>query len=314
VIPALTVALVALIAALPARAGDCAREGVALQVLGSGGPELQTRRASTSYLVWIDGKARVLVDSGGGAALRFGESGAQATDLDVVVFTHLHIDHTTDFPAIVKSAWFENRARALPIYGPAGNRFAPSAVTFVRELFDPTRGAYRYLGALLSPMARDGFRLDPHDVREKPAKLGVQRREADEVIEVFSNEQLRIAAVTVTHGQVPALAFRVEAGGKRIVLSGDTTGAEARLAKLARDADLLVAHNAVTETANSAERALHMPPSVIGELALAAQAKQLVLSHRMLRTLGQEDDTLAQIRKRYSGPVTFANDLDCFAP
>ncbi len=313
-IPAVAVALAALLAALPARAADCPREGVALQVLGSGGPELQTRRASSSYLLWIDGKARALIDSGGGAALRFGESGAQAEHLDVVLFTHLHIDHTTDFPAIVKSAWFENRARALPIYGPAGNKFAPSTVTFVRELFDPTRGAYRYLGALLSPLARDGFRLDPHDVRERPPKLGAPRREAEEPIDVFGNERLRIAAVPVAHGQLPALGYRLEAGGKRIVLTGDASGVEARLAKLAHGADLLVAHNAITETGDSAERTLHMPPSAIGELAHAAQAKQLVLSHRMLRTLGQEDDTVMHIRKRYAGVVAFASDLDCFSP
>jgi hypothetical protein len=36
------------------------------------------------------------------------------------------------------------------------------------------------------------------------------------------------------------------------------------------------------------------------------------LSHRMLRTLGKEDQTESEIKKRYSGPVEFANDLDCF--
>ena len=39
----------------------------------------------------MDGKARVLVDAGGGSALRFGESGAQMADLDVVLFTHLQM-------------------------------------------------------------------------------------------------------------------------------------------------------------------------------------------------------------------------------
>lgn len=44
----------------------CGKSGIALQVLGSGGPELQDKRASSSYLIWQDGKARVLIDSGGG--------------------------------------------------------------------------------------------------------------------------------------------------------------------------------------------------------------------------------------------------------
>jgi ribonuclease BN (tRNA processing enzyme) len=55
-----------------------------------------------------------------------------------------------------------------------------------------------------------------------------------------------------------------------------------------------------------------MPPSVIGTTAANAHVKELVLSHRMLRTLGKEDETLIEIRKRYAGPVLFANDLDCF--
>jgi ribonuclease BN (tRNA processing enzyme) len=56
-----------------------------------------------------------------------------------------------------------------------------------------------------------------------------------------------------------------------------------------------------------------MPPSVIGQIAAEAHAKHLVISHRMLRTLGKEDQTREEIRKRYSGPIDFANDLDCYA-
>jgi hypothetical protein len=32
----------------------------------------------------------------------------------------------------------------------------------------------------------------------------------------------------------------------------------------------------------------------------------------MLRTLGKEEESQAEISKNFSGPVTFANDLDCF--
>ena len=108
------------------------------------------------------------------------------------------------------------------------------------------------------------------------------------------------------------MAWRVEVAGKKMVFSGDTNG-EGGLRELATGADLLVAHNAVPEGAEGVERRLHMPPSVIGEIAEAAHVKRLVLSHRMLRTLGKESQTQAEIAKRYAGPVEFANDLDCFA-
>jgi ribonuclease BN (tRNA processing enzyme) len=111
---------------------------------------------------------------------------------------------------------------------------------------------------------------------------------------------------------VPALAWRVEIGGKVIVFSGDTNGEGYGLVRLAMNADLFVAHNAVPEGAVGVERRLHMPPSVIGQIAENASVKELVLSHRMLRTLGKEDQTRSEIKKHYLGPVEFANDLDCF--
>jgi len=49
---------------------------IMLQVLGSGGPEMNDKRASSSYLIWIDGKSRILIDFGSGASLRFEESDA----------------------------------------------------------------------------------------------------------------------------------------------------------------------------------------------------------------------------------------------
>ena len=113
-------------------------------------------------------------------------------------------------------------------------------------------------------------------------------------------------------GHTAAIAERLTAGGKVIAFSGDTNGAGPGLAKVAANADIFIAHNAVPEGVTGVERNLHMPPSVIGQIAAEAHVKQLVLSHRMLRTLGKEDQTLTEIRKHFSGPVTFANDLDCF--
>jgi ribonuclease BN (tRNA processing enzyme) len=282
-------------------AQTCGSAGVAVQVLGSGGPETQDKRASTSYLVWGSGKARVILDAGGGSALRFGESGAQMSQVDVFLFSHFHVDHSSDFPALVFSSWFEDRKRPLPVYGPPGNEFMPATTEYVNDLFSEPHGAYRYLSDLVGPSAEGSYTLQPHNV------------EAGETpVLVFRDGDMAIYAVRVIHGSVPALAWRVEVGSKRIVFSGDTNGEGEGLTRLARDADLFVAHNAVPEGATGVERNLHMPPSVIGTIAANAHVKQLVLSHRMLRTLGKEDQTRAEIKRRYSGPITFANDLDCF--
>lgn len=310
----LAVGLLGLVWLSTAPAQTCGTAPVQVQVLGSGGPELQGRRASSSYLVWVEGKPRALVDIGGGAALRFGESGATASDLDVILLTHLHADHTADLPALIKSSFFEDRSRSLPIYGPTGNKFMPSTVTFVRTLFDSVRGAYRYLGDFLNPLARGDYKLQPQDVRPLSSKLKTDRKPGDEIVYPFANNRLYASAIPVTHGNIPALAWRITAGGKSMVFSGDTNGRGEQLGRLAQGADILIAHNAVPEGASGVERDLHMPPSIIGRIAQQAQVKQLVLSHRMLRTLGKEEETLAAVRQRYAGPTQFANDLDCFTP
>lgn len=281
-------------------APSCGSHGVAVQVLGSGGPELQDKRASSSYLVWENGQARALIDAGGGSALRFGESGAQMSQLDVLLFTHFHVDHSGDFAALIKSSWFEDRKRPLPIYGPPENDFMPSTTEFVADFF-ADKGAYGYLSELFVPGEEGSYKMQPHNVAASSTPAAV-----------FRSGDLAASAVRVIHGGVPALAWRVDVGDKIIAFSGDTNGEGEGLVRLATNADLFIAHNAVPEGVVGIERRLHMPPSAIGQIAADAHVKSLVLSHRMLRTLGKEDQTQAQIRKRYSGPLAFANDLDCF--
>lgn len=281
----------------------CGAQGVALQVLGSGGPELQDQRASSSYLIWFNGQPTVLIDVGGGSALRFGQSGASVAPLAVVLLTHLHVDHTSDLPALVKSSFFESRTDPLPLYGPAGNGDFPSTKQFVQSLFGTPSGAYRYLAAFVSAAPSDEYHLDAHNVSVK----------GHEIRRIYDAQGVRVFATAVIHGGVPAVAYRVEIAGARIAFSGDTNGDGGNLARLARDVDILVAHDAVRDGATGVERALHMPPSVIGQIARDAAVKRLVLSHRMLRTLGHEEETEASVRMAYAGPVSFANDLDCFA-
>src|SRR5471030_2274002 len=64
-------------------------------VLGSGGPGA-TGRAGSSYLVLLDGVPRILVDAGPGSFARLGEAKMSLSRTDIVLLTHLHIDHVGD--------------------------------------------------------------------------------------------------------------------------------------------------------------------------------------------------------------------------
>lgn len=87
------------------------------------------------------------------------------------------------------------------------------------------------------------------------------------------------------------------------------------LPRLAKDADIFIAHNATSRSSHPGDIAMLMPPSVIGQIAAEAHVKRLVLSHRMAETPGKQHEaqTRADIRQRYAGPLEFANDLDCYS-
>jgi ribonuclease BN (tRNA processing enzyme) len=268
-----------------------------LQVLGSGGPELTDNRASSAYLIWIDHKAKILIDFGGGASFRYEESGAKIEDLDVILLTHLHVDHTSDLPALLKASFFTSSRGDLHLFGPDKNDIMPATTTFIDRLFKNKRGAWQYLGDNLDGSAP--LQLKAHTI-QKTLKPTI----------IYKQGDLVIKAISVHHGPIPALAYRIEKGGKSITFSGDMNGEFHTLEKLAYKTDILVAHNAVPTDTEGAAANLHMTPATIGEIAQKAEVKSLVLSHRMTRTLGKEKETQCAIRANYEEEISYADDGD----
>jgi ribonuclease BN (tRNA processing enzyme) len=276
---------------------------LAVQVLGSGGPQADGRRASAGYLLWIRGRARLMVDAGGGTLTRFGASGARVRDLQLLALTHLHADHAGELPALLKSGYFSDRSRPLPLSGPTGGGHYPDLEGFLAGLFGPGKGAFRYLGGYLDG-SDDLFRLERRT-------LDADRRGT---LPVLSRDGLTVTATGVTHGPVPALAYRAELGGRSIVFSGDLNGDDAQFIDFARNADLLIMDHAVPENAGRIAANLHALPSEIGDIARQAGVKHLVLSHLMPRSERTLDSNLEIIQARYAGRVTVAEDLMCLSP
>lgn len=280
---------------------ECQNKRVKVQVLGSGGPELNDGRASSSYLVWLNGKAVIMIDAGSGSSLNYEKSGAKLNDLEVVAFTHFHVDHSADFPALVKAFYFSGRAKDLGVLGPEGNEYLPSASDFIQRLF-AKNGLYPYLQGYVSLSKKSLFKLNVYDVQL--AKHQVKT--------IYQTADYKLDAIPVHHGPLPAVAWRVRAQGCSMVFSGDLSNRYDTLSRLADKADLLVAHHAISEKHSGQGLHLHIPPSEIGKIAQQAGVKKLILSHRMRRTLGQEKESTRIINQYYKGPVFFADDLEVF--
>ena len=279
-------------------AQSCTGNPVTVQILGSGGPAINPTRASSSYLLWVGQQAKMMVDMGGGAFLRFGQSQAKQSDLALVAVSHLHPDHISDLPAFL---WLsvQNRKEPLPIVGPTGTSDVPAFQTFLTRLFDSKEGAFQVLSTTLGgpPIAGagGGVRLNVSVADTAKAEPSV----------VFDQDGLKVTALGIPHGPIPALAYRVETRGVSVVFSSDQNGTNPKFVDFAKGANVLIMHMAIAAGAKSA---LHAAPSVVGRIATQAGVGRLIVSHNGLFDL---DAAIAELKQSYSGPLTIGADLQC---
>ncbi len=299
----IALAMSATVAAVPVAAQDvpyCGDEGVWLQILGSGGADLDDQRGGASYLVWIDENVRLMVDVGSAAALRFDQAGAAFADLDAIVFTKLLARQTVDFPALIEGSRTAGRTRPLPVFGPA-DPAGDSATALIERLMG-SNGAYSHLAGFLDSPSPGGYRLS---VRDVPA-TGT-RRWAE-----FGTANIALTAIPLHHGGVPSLAWRVEIGEVSLVFAGGFSNQKSVIAKFAEGVDALIVHHAVLDSARGAVREYYATPSELGRIAAEANVRMMILGHRTTRTLGMESISREFIEKHYQGPLIFADELECW--
>jgi ribonuclease BN (tRNA processing enzyme) len=285
-----------------AAVAGCDAAGVQVQVLGTTAAQDQGGQPSSSYLIWFEGRGRVLVNAGADSATSFTASGAHIADLDVILFTQLDVANTGDFPWLIQLSLPEKRSRPLPIFGPDRGKLMPSTVTFVRTLFDSKRGVYRYLGDLLDPLGKRTYKLQPQDITQK------RRRDSA----VYSNSRWLITTTTLAREPLPALAWRIEAGEKSIVFSGDRVENMTDLGQLARKASLLVISRSSDEDGASSEQVL--TTAALANLASDLGVHQLAFTDRQPSQDQRASDEQTLLGTHYRGPIRFVTPMECLSP
>jgi ribonuclease BN (tRNA processing enzyme) len=281
---------------------------LSVTVLGSGGPISNAHRASAGYLVSVDERPRILVDAGGGIFERIGRCGLDLSAIELILLTHLHIDHTSDLPAVVMNAYMRDRGRPIALAGPAGragNDAAPEnaspqpgAKEFVRLLFG-AEGAWRYMNTF------DGFGITAFDVPSDLGDSAIHEISAGKTLEDIG---ISICAVAVPHGMMPSVAFRVECDERSVVFSGDVSASTEPLVSLAKNCSLLV-HDFALPERDVPDGHLHAKPSAVGKTARESGTKMLLLSHFMPAIENELGQSVDIVRREYSGKIEIAEDL-----
>ncbi len=216
-----------------------------LIIIGSGTGVPSLRRGSPALAVKAAGLL-VLLDLGSGTLRAMLRYGLDFSSVDVLALSHLHPDHVGDLvPFLFATRYSLGYTRQEP--------FTLLAARGFREFHGRLQGAF---GPWVEP----------------PAGLMTVRELSPDAPEEVRFEGLRVKSAPTDHTP-GSLAYRLEAGGRSLVYSGDTD-LSSSLTELARGADLLV-----LECSNPFKVEGHLTPAEAGRLAREAGAKRLLLTH-----------------------------------
>jgi len=269
-------------------------DSLKLILLGTGGPRLTPMppRGGPSQLIKA-GDDTILIDCGPGATLNMVRAGIKPSAAHYLFFTHIHhYDHNADYIPFVFENWiwaYEDDAyQPLNVYGPHGTQaFHDRCINQAYAEEVQLRKSY-------------GERDPRFGKNYLPPVVNITELEGGPVCQG--------TGWTATSHKVPhgphALAYRIDMGGKSIVVSGDLSEL-ATLTKFAHHADIFVID------------VMHPSAKDIGTTAETAQVKTLVLSHIIYGWFNRKLNLQAkkqEIQTWYSGKIIEARDLMTIYP
>jgi ribonuclease BN (tRNA processing enzyme) len=245
-----------------------------LVVLGSGTAIPTRRRASPGLLLRAEDAGTVLIDPGPGSLCRMAREGGAVEDVDRVLITHHHPDHTLDIMSLLfarRNPWLRPRLRRLVLVGPAGTR----------ELHARMKGLY---GQWIEAAAEE-FEIVEAAEGPLPSAAGLTGR----------------ACRTEHTGE--SLGYRLELEAGTLAVSGDCGPADGLVA-LGEGADLFLLECAVPDDYPAVPG--HLTPDGAGRIAARARPGKLVLYH--LYPPVEAEEALESVRRHFHGDVSVAED------
>ena len=237
-----------------------------LHIVGCYSPYPPLNGAGPGYLLEHKG-VKVLLDCGSGVVSQLGRvCDFRQGELSAVIVSHLHTDHFCDL-LVLRYAHFRTmqEGKAGPLLV-----YAPSSPTLEREL------------------------LPFRDV------LNIQTLDSGTSI---SFGEMSFSFYKTDHA-LPCYAMRVEAGGRTLVYTADTTWDDG-LVQFAAKADVLLAESTFLEKDKGPNTPKHLSALDCGRLAQEARVKKLILTHLWAE---YDPELLEQEAKRqYFGPIVVAS-------
>jgi ribonuclease BN (tRNA processing enzyme) len=243
-----------------------------LIILGSGTGIPSLRRGPPGFLI-ISDTTKVLIDSGAGTLRTMLRMGITYRDIDLLLYTHTHPDHISEFVPILFASKYSELPREKDLLSIGGAGF--------KHYFEQIKRVY---GRWIEPQT---YHLSIREISEEPLLFNDMK--------IFSKPMSHISE---------SVGYRVELKDRRsITISGDTDYCE-NIVELGFEASLLV-----LECSFPDERKIegHLTPSLAGKIGLESHCKRLLLTH--LYPVCDQFDILGQCRQVYPGETILGEDL-----
>ena len=243
-----------------------------ITILGSGTCVASLKRSAACIRVVSDATT-VLLDTGPGSQRQMLMAGTTFNTIDLLCYTHLHVDHTADIVPLLFASKYapEARMRDLAIMA------APGFLDFYNNLTQ----AY---GDWIVP---ERYTINWLETAKQPIIFG----------------PLTITSAPVQHTP-HSIAFRLQdCKGASMVYSGDTDYCSS-IVELARGCDVLILECSFPEGLHCEG---HLTPNLAGRIAAEANCKQLVLTH--FYPICNPRECCSGAAKHFDGPITAAYDL-----
>lgn len=234
-----------------------------LTIVGFWGGYPKANEASTGYLLEHKG-FQLLIDCGSGVLSKL-QNFIEPEKLDAVIISHYHADHIADIGVL---------QHARLIQGFLGKNMNRLPI-YGHQLDDAEFAKLTYKNIT------EGIAYDP----QKTLSVGP-----------FTIQFLR------TDHPAPCFAMRMEADGKSMVYTGDTSFKD-EFISFAKDTDLLLAE-CNFYSGQDGKNAGHMNSTDVGKLAQSANVKQVILTH--LPHYGELSNLSKEAAGLYSGPISLA--------
>lgn len=295
-------------------------DGLHVALCGAGGPLADPRRSGPCVLVRA-GRTDLVIDAGSGGVRTLMRMGFPVGGIDALLLTHYHSDHIDGLGELAMQRWVNAaNTEPLPVIGPTGLEEVARGFNIAYALDAGYRHAHH--GDTVAPLSGHGL-----GVREFALPAD------GEATVVLEQDGVKVTMFAVHHAPVsPAVGYRIDYGGRSVVVSGDTARS-ANLEAMAKGADLLV-HEALSRElvmamnrgAAAANRPIaqkvttdildyHASPVEAAQSAAAAGVKQLLYYHIVppLMLPGMEAVFLQGVPEAFSGPVTVGVDGSFFS-